>query len=47
MRPARTQVSVTGQVTAPAAGAMVALVSLLIFGVLGFVALSTFSRRHR
>jgi len=47
MRPARTQVSVTGQVTAPAAGAMVALVSLLIFGALGFVALSTFSRRHR
>jgi hypothetical protein len=37
----------TGQVTAPAAGAMVALVSLLIFGVLGSVAFSTFARRHR
>jgi hypothetical protein len=32
---------------APAAGAMMALVPLLIFGVLGFVALSTFTRRHR
>jgi hypothetical protein len=45
--PARTQVAVTEQVTAPAAGAMMALVPLLIFGVLGFVVLSTFSRRHR
>jgi hypothetical protein len=46
-QPARTQVAVTEQVTAPAAGAMMALVPLLIFGVLGSVALSTFSRRRR
>jgi hypothetical protein len=45
--PARTQVTVTEQVTAPAAGTMMALVPLLIVGVLGFVALLTFSRRHR
>jgi hypothetical protein len=46
-QPARTQVAVTEQVTAPAVGAMMALVPLLIFGVLGLAALSTFSRRHR
>jgi hypothetical protein len=46
-QPARIQVALTDQVTAPAAGPMMALVPLLIFGVLGFVALSTFSRRHR
>jgi len=46
-QPARTQVAVREQVTAPAAGAMMALVPLLIFGVLGYVALSTLSRRHR
>ena len=45
-QPARTQVAVTEQVTAPAVGAM-ALVPQLIFGVLGLAALSTFSRRHR
>jgi len=46
-QPARTKVAVTEHVTAPAAGAMMALVPLLIFGVLGLAALSTFSRRHR
>jgi hypothetical protein len=46
-QPARTQVTVAEQVTAPAAGTMMALVPLLIFGVLGFVALLAFSRRHR
>jgi hypothetical protein len=46
-QPVRPQVTVTEQVAAPAAGAMMALVPLLIFGVLGFVAVSMFSRRHR
>jgi hypothetical protein len=46
-QPVRPQVALTEQDTAPAAGAIMALVPLLIFGVLGFVALSTFSRRHR
>jgi hypothetical protein len=43
----RTQVTVGARLAAPAAaGAMTAFVPLLVLGVLSFVVLSTFSRRH-